>query len=211
MAKAPALLRARLAARAKTDPRARARAMLAEIETLKRQIGASFYRMGLLLRELSKPALYHDSLGYASFGALLDDRQIMSRFAASKLVDIVTEFPAPQAQALGAAKAYALVRYAAAIDVPPAALARKDPPIDGTRLSDISVRALQEAAARARARKKPRPRDEAALAAERAGRRLRTWLRAKGARDAHIRLRWQKAAWWFRIDLPVAQIEGVTR
>ena len=209
MAKGSALVRARLGAPAKT----RAHAMLAEIETLKRQIGASFYRMGLLLRELSKPALYHDALGYPSFGALLEARQIMSRFAASKLVDIVTEFPAPQAQALGAAKAYALVRYADALGntTPPAELARKNPPIDGTRLHDLSVRALQEAAARARARRTPRPRDEAARGAERASRQLRRWLRARGAKDAHSRLRWTKGAWWFRIELPVAQIEGVTR
>ncbi len=104
---------AAIAVEAGTAASRRVAELLDLIERKKKLIGESFYEIGLALREIKKKKLYA-SLGYKSFVALLDDRDVLGHTQASKLIEIVDAMTRDQALALGGVeKAYAAARLVA--------------------------------------------------------------------------------------------------
>jgi hypothetical protein len=89
----------------------RAEELLAEIQRKKDLVAESFVDIGEALLELDKKKLWA-ALGYSSLSHLLSARNVMGRSQAFKLMAVVRSLPRRQALALGAEKAYALIRYA---------------------------------------------------------------------------------------------------
>ena len=142
----------RRAAAAPTKPLARApvvraEALVREVRRLRATIDQSFYELGQTLRELKQPERYRE-LGYDTFEALLDGRELGSRVTAHKLVAIVETFDAPTAKRLGIEKAYEVSSYVklAHPDESAKAVLTLDPVVRNdpsrSRLSAISGRAL---------------------------------------------------------------------
>ncbi len=130
----------------------RALSLLALIDRRKDRITEDFYDIGEALRELLNDKLYV-ALGFDTFEQMLEERRVMSRSQAAKLIRLVESIPRDEALRLGQEKAYALVTYTAATpeqDVP-AALVRRNATIHGKPLSQMSKRELQDAAKAARA------------------------------------------------------------
>ncbi|MBI2892683.1 MAG: hypothetical protein HYY06_03965 [Deltaproteobacteria bacterium] len=188
-------------------------ALLGQIHGLEDRIGLDFYRVGQRLRLLHDPSVYQ-ALGFRSFGQLLESHEVMSRYWATQLVRIATEYSAEQARTLGVSKAWAVISYAAATGQKPSEIVERNAAIDGTPLEAHSVRELQAAAARERARRKGLIGTQAHRDAERAARKISRTLRARGARDAHVRLLLRGSSWRIRVEvsaeLAVAAIVGPT-
>jgi len=89
----------------------RAEELLAEIQKKKELVAESFVDIGDALLELDRKKLWA-ALGYNSLTHLLAARNVMGRSQAFKLMAVVRSLPRKQALALGAEKAYALIRYA---------------------------------------------------------------------------------------------------
>lgn len=133
--------------------RKRAISLLALVAERKETISSAFYEMGLALRELLDEKLYA-SLGYASFGAMLADRKVMSRSFAFRLIGVTRAFSAAEAKKLTAKKAMSLVRLAAATatDETPRELAEKGVVVDGKKvpIGELSGGAIDAQARRVR-------------------------------------------------------------
>ncbi len=188
-------------------------ALLGQIHGLEDRIGLDFYRVGQRLRELHDRTVY-GALGFGSFGQLLEAHAVMSRFWATQLVRIATEYSPAQARTLGVSKAWAVISYAAATGQRPAEIVERNESIEGKPLTSYSVRDLQAAAARERARRRGLIGTPAHREAERAVRKISRVVRARGARDAHLRLILKGTSWRIRVELAaevaVAAIVGPT-
>ena len=132
--------------------KARAEALIALILRRKARIVDDFYDIGEALRVILREKLY-ESLGYASFEALLTARELLGISQATKLIAVVEQVPREQAVRLGSEKAYALVSYAGATPAAdsPASLVADDARIDGKPVSSSSSRDLLAATRKVRA------------------------------------------------------------
>jgi hypothetical protein len=124
--------------------RARATALLAQLERRKPHIVDEFHEMGVALGELLAQRLY-EVLGHANFAEFLASRSLMALSTAKKLVAIAGHLDRDAAVKLGRERAYALVAYAAATPdaAEPATLAARDGEIGGKRLSTLSKREIE--------------------------------------------------------------------
>lgn len=87
--------------------------LLAEIARRKQRIAEDFYDIGVALREIKKKKLYA-ALGHRSFAEMLEERGVLGKSQAAKLIAIVDHMPKSRAIGEGIEKSYALVRLAAA-------------------------------------------------------------------------------------------------
>lgn len=126
--------------------RRKAEQLVTKVDRLRDRITASFYQMGVALRQLSRPAMYQ-ALGYDSFAHLLEDREITNRMTATKLIAVVDAFEEQVALRLGMEKSYAFLRYVKTTQPRHEAgrLATTNPVIRGAgaRLEEVSVRDLR--------------------------------------------------------------------
>jgi len=124
----------------------RAERLIVEISKRQARVSEDFYRIGVALKELSRPALY-EAAGHKNFRDLLRARRLMSPATAYKLIAVVDHYPKAQARRIGFAKAYALTRFVAATPAEDraSALVTENPIIGRTPLDAISVRRLDEA------------------------------------------------------------------
>jgi hypothetical protein len=143
----------RAAAKGDAARRARALALLAQIERRRPRIVDEFHEIGTALGELLEARL-HEALGHASFAGLLEARPVIALTTAKKLIAIAENLGRDAAVRLGRERAYALVAYAAATpDSDSAAtLAARDGEIGGQRLSTLSKREIEAATRSARGR-----------------------------------------------------------
>lgn len=181
---------------------ARAEALLALIERRKARIAEDFYDLGEALRELQQKKLYL-ALGHRSFADMLNARGIMSLSQAKKLIEVAASMPRDKALAVGAEKAYALARYAAATPEPdtPAWLVETNAKIGAKHVRDISLREIEDATKKvrsARGEKKASPEERAAHAS---AKEVRAWLRRRGVKDATVTAKRTKGSFWLTIAL----------
>lgn len=129
-------------ARAADRKRKRGEALVALVMRRRARIVEDFYDIGEALREILRDELYA-VLGYESFEALLEDRDLLSLSQAKKLIAVVENVPREEALALGHERAYALVSYAAATPEPDtvAKLVESKAAIAATSLRDIEAAA----------------------------------------------------------------------
>lgn len=196
--------------------RTRGNALLATIERHKREISRTFYELGKALRELHEKKLWA-ALGYASFDAMLSEREVMSGFQARKLIEVVTSFDIDVAQRLGAEKAYALARYVdrtKQADDPSEYVLEGFPlgghrkPIDAVTVRDIT-NATQIAVRKQRGQhgESERARREA----ETVARHVRGKLSTRTEHASEVALVFKKGAWRLRVEVPVEMAERVMR
>ncbi len=194
------------AERVSTADKRRAEELLSVIGRRKQQISEAFYEIGLALRELQKRKL-HVALGFSSFAAMLQARDVMSAAQAFKLIKLVASVPREQALAMGQEKAFALVRYAEAtpeVDTPQILLETGTLP-GGKRLADASVRELDAALkGMSSARKKKGKASPEELTAHGEAASLQAALRKLGAKDAVVTAARTGGDWWLRAHVRVA-------
>lgn len=190
--------------------RRRAETLIAEIERRKARVSREFYEIGIALLELSQARVY-GSVGYESFGQLVEDRRLFVRSHAYRLVAVARAFTRDQALALGAEKAYALTRYVAATpaDELASALVDADAAIDGKRVSAISVRQLEAAARAVRAAGQKGRSDPEERAARAAARTAQAALRRRGGRQVQATAVRGDGGWIVRIEVPVDAVARV--
>lgn len=191
------------------NARTRASQLLAFVERRKREIARAFYEVGASLRELNEKKLYA-SLGYASFDAMLADREVMSGFQARKLIEVVRTFDRDVAARLGAEKAYALARYVdrtKEVD-DPAKYVRAGFPLGGHRkpIDVVTVRDITRATQVAVRRQKGQhgESERARLDAESVARRARATLGKRTDHMCEAAVVFRRGSWWLRVTLPVA-------
>jgi hypothetical protein len=134
---------------------------------------------------------------------MLRARQVMGVSQAKKLIEVAASMPREKALEIGAEKAYALARYAAATPEPdtPAWLLDGDAAIGGKPVRDLSLRELQAATSKVRSKhaaKKATPEEHAARASARD---VQAWLKKRGAKGAAVTARKTKDGWWLTIEV----------
>lgn len=188
----------------------RAEELLALVARRKQRIAEDFYEIGTALREIERKKLYV-ALGYRSFAALLDKRDVMSERTARKLIEIVEAVPRGRALELGSEKAYALARLAAATpdvdDVDD--LLTKGVRVRGKKRSVAELSSEKIAAVAREVR--PKKRAEGEREAKSAARTLQTTLRSRGARHLEAEAIRRGTEWHVRIDVPLTEASVLTR
>jgi len=190
------------------DDRAEAERLVEHVYELRSDVNANFYRMGIALRDLRKPERYR-SLGYKSFHDLLEERKLMTRMQASKLVKVVDAFPEQVARAHGVEKSCEILRLAAHMRITPAQLLRQNPRLtldDGsaTRLDVIKATDLVAVVNALRGTTKKGDKGRA----ERATRALAQSLAHAGIDPERVRtIKRRSGAYLVRIELPPAEAE----
>jgi hypothetical protein len=167
----------------------RAEALLDRIGALKATIARSFYELGAALKELHDDKL-HVALGLKSFDALLAERVGIAHATAYELMAVVSKVPKKLATSLGAAKAYDLVRYAAAEHESVEAIAKRP-------VASRSARAIREATRDVKTKADP-ARKRAEIAAKQLEHRLE---RAGSSASIAVHLRGKE--WRIVVDLSV--------
>jgi hypothetical protein len=196
--------------------RAHAEQLVDEVAKLKMVIASSFYEMGRALGELLDQKLYA-VLGYKSFEALLDDRELVSARQARKFIDVAKAFRRDPAVMLGPEKAYALIRYCARTEKydDPAELIAHGFPLGGKRkpIEGVTVRDIESATRTAVHRHGTN-----ADASERARRDVEAERRAilvalhkRRADDVAVTTKLVRGAWHIVVDLPAARARAVLR
>ena len=201
----------RLAEAAAERNRRKGEGLVGEIERRKARIRREFWEIGVALSRLAEPAIYA-SMGFGSFGELLDGRGLFARSHAHRLVEVARTFTREQALALGAEKAFALTRYVAATPEQDIAgsLVEADARIDGKRLSAISLRQLEAATKAVRGKGRKATRDPLERAARSAARGAQAALRKRGARGARASAVRADGVWVVRIEVPMEVLEVIT-
>ncbi|HEY1954790.1 MAG TPA: hypothetical protein VGH28_04245 [Polyangiaceae bacterium] len=200
---------------AKTS-RARANELLAFVERRKREITRAFYELGVALRELHEKKLWA-ALGYASFDAMLSEREAMSGFQARKLIEVVTTFDRDVAARLGAEKAYALARYVDRTkqDDDPAEYLLEGFPVGGRRkgIDEVTVRDILRETQFVVARQKGGhgENERARRDAESVARHVRAKLGERTEHAAEVALVFKRGAWRLRVELPVEMADRALR
>lgn len=196
--------------------RARANELLAFIDRRKREITRAFYELGSALRELHEKKLWA-SLGYPSFDAMLEDREVMSGFQARKLVEVVKSFDRDVATRLGAEKAYALARYVDRTKESddPAEYVLEGFPVGGRRkaIDDVTVREILRATQLAVLKQKGghSESERARRDAEAVARHVRARLAERTDRGSEVGLVFRKGAWRLRVEVPVEMADRALR
>jgi hypothetical protein len=194
--------------------RARANELLASIERRKRDIARAFYDLGAALRELNEKKLY-GSLGYASFDAMLEDREVMSAAQARKLIEVVRTFDREMAQRLGAEKAYALARYVVRTkqDDDVSEYVAEGFPLGGRRkpIDEVTVRQISHATQVAVLKQKGKHSDNerARVAASQAAKRAQAKLRKKTDEQTTATAVFRRGSWWVTVSVPAEMADGV--
>ncbi|RLB45932.1 MAG: hypothetical protein DRJ42_28850 [Deltaproteobacteria bacterium] len=189
--------------------KARAERLIAELEEFRARMPEDFYRHGLALAELSRPALYA-AAGHKNFRELLRARRLVGASTAYKLIAVVHNYPRAQAEGLGFAVAYALTRFVAATpeDDRASRLVAGNVMIGRTPVDRITVRQLNAATERVRRAAAKPTKDPEAKAARRAGRELQKRLRAAGAGSAKVKAVRLEGEWCLRTDMVVGDAGG---
>ncbi|HEY1956113.1 MAG TPA: hypothetical protein VGH28_10875 [Polyangiaceae bacterium] len=193
--------------------RARANALLDQIDRKKDEVARAFYDLGDALRELNDKKLFA-ALGYATFDAMLADRDIMSAAQARKLIEVVHRFDRDMAQRLGAEKAYALARYVTRTkqDDYVADLVTEGFPVGGRRrpIDEVSVRQITHATQLAVLKQKGQhgENERARQAAESAARKVQATLRRKTDEQATTAVVFRHGSWWLRVLVPAEMAES---
>ncbi|MBN1770075.1 MAG: hypothetical protein JXB32_02345 [Deltaproteobacteria bacterium] len=186
--------------------RQEAERLLAVVAQAKTRIGADFYRMSAALTELLDRKL-HAALGYETFGAMLQQRRLMSPAAASKLIAIYRSIPRQTALQLGPERAYEwlqLLREEAGPDAGPddvRRLADERTEVQGRPVADLTRQEIVELRQRVQARREAGRRDPSAAVAHRLARALAQRLEHAGAADARVAARFARSGWRLRVDL----------
>ncbi len=191
-----------------TAAQQRAEELLEEIGRRKQRIAEEFYDIGEALRDLQKKKL-HAALGYASFAALLEARQVMSLSQAHKLIRIVTTLPRAKALAVGSEKASILSGYAEATPEPdtPEWLLDEGKLPDGKPIAEASTRELAEAAKKARSKSAKKPVSPEETAARSGAKVVQAALRKRGAKLATAEVVRRSGKWWLRVEIPAESAE----
>lgn len=187
-----------------TAAQERAEELLEEIARRKQRIAEEFYDIGEALRDLQKKKLY-SALGYASFAALLEARNVMSLSQAHKLIRIVTTLPRAKALAIGSEKAAILSGYADATPEPdtPEWLLDEGTLPDGKPVAEASTRELAAAAKKVRAKIAKKTVSPEESAARSGAKTAQAALRKRGAKQATVEAVRRGGKWWLRVELPV--------
>ncbi len=195
--------------------RSRAETLLRHIDQRRSDIARAFYDVGSSLRELSDKKLYA-SLGYATFEAMLEERELMSAQYARRLIEVVRSFDREQARRLGPEKAYALARYSARTKLKddPAEYIAEGFPVGGRRrpIDDVTVREIHTATRLALLRQHGGhgESERARRDAEAAARTMTRKLHARTDGQGEVRHVFRKGSWWLEIALP-AEMAPVVR
>ena len=204
--KARSLVRA--AKRAQSAQAKRAEDLLALIARRKSRILDDFYDIGEALVELKKKKLFA-ALGFPSFEAMLDTRDVLGHTQAYKLIAVVTQLPRARAMELGQERAYALAALAAATPEHETAgeLIETGLRVRGKteNVTKMSRRDLERAAREVRPRAK---KDEARRAADAEARACEKKLRKKHI-DAAVHVVRHEKTYWATVQLPLAALEAL--
>ena len=186
------------------DPKSRALALIDEVHAIKRQMSASAYRLGVILKTLDDPTIIV-ALGHTTFEELLDEHALPSRITALKYIALAEHFEEADATAIGAEKGYALVRYAQSLARPeePKQLLARNAKLAGVLLRDASTADILRAARELfdKQRERAAAEDDSAEEADKAVRRLGAKLRRSGAPGAKLRRVRRGGAWRIAIEL----------
>ncbi len=189
-----------------TAAQARAEELLAEIERRKERIAEDFYDIGVDLRELLEKKLY-GAIGYTTFKAMLDARNVMSLSQAHRLIRVARGLPREKALSVGSEKAALLTSYAEASPEAdnPAWLLEQGTLPDGKRIADASTREIAAALKKSRAKPRKRPSPEEAAASADA-RRAQATLRKQGAKGATVVVVRRAPGFWVRVEMPATAL-----
>lgn len=189
----------------------RAEALLELIARRKGRIAEDFYDIGEALREILDKKLYV-ALGHRSFGELLEQRAVMGRTQASKLVSIARAVPRKQALDLGPEKAYALLQYARATpDVDSVASVLAEGVRTKGRKRAVANVSSREVATEAKAlRDKSRKVSEAERDARRAARTAQASLRAHGF-EVRVEAELVGKEWGAALHVAAADLDALVR
>ncbi|MGH7282250.1 MAG: hypothetical protein ACRELY_12040 [Polyangiaceae bacterium] len=184
------------------------------MERLRLAIASSFYDMGQVLAEILDSKLYA-ALGYASFEALLEDRELMGARQARKFIDVANAFRREPAVRLGPEKAYALIRYCARTekDDEPVSFVHAGFPIGGKRkdIDVITVREIEAATRTAIGRQKSShgQSERARVEVESERRAVLVALHKRGIEDAHVSVKWARSSWHLVVEVPAEHARAI--
>lgn len=200
------------ATRVSASQKKRAEALLDLIARRKDRITEDFFEIGKALKELRDKKL-HLALGYKSFVAMLEDRKLIGRTQANKLIEIVSRVPLATALKLGPEKAFALVRYTDATEAldTPEGLVEEGATLGTKPAIEASKRDIEQATKKLRRASKAKGKkpDAAAVEANRLAKRAAAWLRENGAKKAHAEALKRKDGHFVTITLSVADVTAL--
>jgi len=188
--------------------RREAEELLAIVEQRKKGIGVSFYEIGRALTALLDRKLYV-LLGHGSFAAMVEDRELLSRSLAWRLVAVYRSIPKALAQKLGPVKAFEwlqVLKLEAGAQAAPAdvqRLAAAKPQVSGRPVTELSSRSLAAFRQEMKQRQAVARRDPGATDAHRAARALAQRLKHLGATDARVSARFSRKVWRIRAEMSV--------
>jgi hypothetical protein len=195
--------------------RREAEELLAIVEQRKRGIGVSFYEIGRALTELLDRKLYV-LLGHGSFAAMVEDRKLLSRALAWRLVAVYRSIPKALAQKLGPEKAFEwlqVLKLEAGAQAAPAdvqRLAAAKPEVSGRPVAELSSNDLAAFREKMELREAVARRDPGATAAHRAARALAQRLKHLGADDARVTARFSRNVWRIRAEMSVDDAQALS-
>jgi len=196
--------------KAMTAAAKRAEDLLAQIARAKARIAEDFYEIGEALREIQKKKL-HVALGYKTFSEMLTKRKVMSIRSATKLIEIVDSVPRTKALDLGAEKAYALARLAAATPELDSVESILDQGVKvGGHRKKVTRLSTREIVQTAKALRPKKP-DAAASAAAKAARGLQAAIRAAGGRGATATAKKVGSGFVVELLVPVSVVDPLVQ
>jgi hypothetical protein len=188
----------------------RAETLLDLVRDLKGDAKTTFYEMGEALLELLDKKLYA-AIGYKSFEAMIEDRDIIGLTQAKKFVEVRRSFDRESALRIGSEKAFALARYCARVrdeEDPRAYLERGFPLINGKRknVDQVSLRDIQLATKLAVTRQKGEfdTTDLAKRDAELVARQVGSMLEQHGV-ASRVNLIFARGTWHLKMEVPFQQ------
>lgn len=196
----------------KEEVAANARVAKAHLRTVQEHLSAveqSFYKIGKSLLALRAPAMW-GALGHGSFEELLGTIPL-SLPVAYRWVRIAENYGERTALKLTQSKAAALLTYvdATATNDDAESLARKDARVNGTRISEQTVRGILEAAAEARPEESRRKRPGEDVA-RKAASKLAKALGSRTKEDVNVRTVFRRGAFRLVLDIPVELAAGIS-
>ena len=190
-------------ARGPSEGRERLALLESAIERRLSAIRESFFDVGEALVQIRDGALWKVAKPRSkSFDDYLRRKAWFTRSFANEQIDVAGTYQRASAQALGAARAVELIKYAAVKDRDPAAADRiaRGGVIEGKRLHDLEVEDLRELR---RAAGKKRKVGSAEREARRRARQLDEWLADRGFPGAVARAVEREDGWIVRTNVDV--------
>lgn len=197
-----------------TAAQRRAEELISLIQRRKATITESFYEIGQALKELLKKKLYA-AIGYASFDELLTARDLFGASQAYKLIEVVSSVPLKTAIEFGPEKVFALTRYAAATPEPDTAqsLVESNATIGDKPVRQASLRDITKATGGVKAevaKKQGKKADPAEREANQAMKQGKTWLKARGVKQAELSTRKTKEGYRIRVQIELTTAEALS-